>query len=213
MQQEADDSGSSLVNIIGVGPVVAARLLGRTGRPSRFRTSGAFAVHIGAAPIEIASTNQSRHRLSRQGDCKLNNRLHTIALTRVRMPGAVDAAITTARSAKARHTKKPYGASNTISQTMFGVSLSLMKGNEPGRRAPEDTRGRLCNPARPAQPRQPTLRTSHFRNPPQPSLRPKPFRSLTNTEEPPVWLPSCGLAIPFPVDVGDLWGRAPAAGR
>jgi transposase len=87
MQQEVDDSGSSLPNIIGVGPVVAARLLGRTGRASRFRTSGAFAVHVGAAPIEIASANKSRHRLSRQGDRKLNNALHTIALTQVRMPG------------------------------------------------------------------------------------------------------------------------------
>jgi hypothetical protein len=40
------------------------------------------------------------------------------------------------------------------------------------RRAREDTRGRLCDPARLAQPRQPALRTSHFPDPPTISLRP-----------------------------------------
>ncbi|MEV6341498.1 transposase [Nocardia vinacea] len=87
MQDTVADSGSSLLEVIGVGPVVAARLLGRTGRASRFRTAGAFAVHTGTAPIEIASADKSRHRLSRHGDRQLNNALHTIALTQVRMPG------------------------------------------------------------------------------------------------------------------------------
>ncbi|WP_283779305.1 IS110 family transposase [Nocardia sputi] len=87
MQDTVTDSGSSLIGVVGVGPVVAARLLGRTGRASRFRTAGAFAVHTGTAPIEIASAGKSRHRLSRHGDRQLNNALHTIALTQVRMPG------------------------------------------------------------------------------------------------------------------------------
>jgi transposase len=87
MQDTVTDSGSSLLDVVGVGPVVAARLLGRTGRASRFRTAGAFAVHTGTAPIEIASAGKSRHRLSRHGDRQLNNALHTIALTQVRMPG------------------------------------------------------------------------------------------------------------------------------
>src|SRR5947209_7433006 len=39
------------------------------------------------------------------------------------------------------------------------------------RRAREDTRGRLQTPARLAQPRPPALRTSHFPDPPAPSLR------------------------------------------
>lgn len=87
MQEAVTDSGSSLPGIVGVGPVVAARVLGRTGRASRFPTAAAFAVHVGAAPIEIASADKTRHRLSRQGDRKLNNALHTIALTQVRMAG------------------------------------------------------------------------------------------------------------------------------
>jgi hypothetical protein len=41
-----------------------------------------------------------------------------------------------------------------------------------GRRAREDTRGRLQSPARPAQPLPPDLRTSHFPGPSTPTLQP-----------------------------------------
>lgn len=87
MQTSVAESETSLTAIIGVGPVVATRLLGRTARASRFPTAAAFAAYTGVAPIEIASGDKARHRLSRQGDRKLNNALHTIALTQVRMPG------------------------------------------------------------------------------------------------------------------------------
>jgi transposase len=82
------ESGTSLTDIDGVGPVVAGRLLGRTARASRFPTAAAFASYCGTAPIEISSADKVRHRLSRQGDRQLNNALHTIALTQVRMPNS-----------------------------------------------------------------------------------------------------------------------------
>jgi transposase len=88
MHNAVAESGSTLTGIAGVGPVVAARLLGRTGPASRFPTPAAFAVYCGVAPIEIASADKARHRLSRHGDRKLNNALHTIALTQVRMHGS-----------------------------------------------------------------------------------------------------------------------------
>jgi transposase len=81
-------TGSTLPEVDGVGPVVAARLLGRTGRASRFPTAAAFASYCGTAPLEVSSGDRARHRLSRQGDRQLNNALHTIALTQVRMPGS-----------------------------------------------------------------------------------------------------------------------------
>lgn len=52
MHEAVADSGSSLTDVIGIGPVVAARLLGRTGRASRFPTAAAFAVYAGVAPID-----------------------------------------------------------------------------------------------------------------------------------------------------------------
>jgi transposase len=63
------------------------RLISRTGR-SRFPTASAFANYAGAAPVEIASAEKSRHRLSRHGDRQLNSALHTIAITQIRMSGS-----------------------------------------------------------------------------------------------------------------------------
>ena len=78
-------TGSTLTETVGVGPIMAGRLISRTGRASRFPTSSAFANYAGAAPIEIASAEKSRHRLSRHGDRQLNSALHTIAITQIRM--------------------------------------------------------------------------------------------------------------------------------
>ncbi|MFE3903382.1 transposase [Streptomyces sp. NPDC059153] len=65
---------------------MAARMIGRTGRAHRFSTSAAFANYAGAAPVEIASADKARHRLSRSGDRQLNSVLHTIAIVQIRMP-------------------------------------------------------------------------------------------------------------------------------
>ena len=81
------DADSRLLQVDGVGPVVAGRLLGRTRRASRFPTAAAFASYAGVAPIEVASGDRARHRLPRGGDRQLNLALHIAALTQVRMRG------------------------------------------------------------------------------------------------------------------------------
>ena len=68
-----------------MGPVVAAKLLGRSRHASRFATAASFASYCGVAPIEVASADRARHRLPRGGDRQLNLALHIIALTQVRM--------------------------------------------------------------------------------------------------------------------------------
>jgi transposase len=83
------ESRSSLVEIDGIGPVLAGRFLGRMGRASRFPTAAAFANYAGVAPVEVASADRSRHRLPRGGDQQLNLALHIVALTQVRMPASV----------------------------------------------------------------------------------------------------------------------------
>lgn len=85
MTEALRTSGTRLLEVQGVGPVLAVRLLGRTGRPSRFASSAAFASYAGVAPIEVASGQRSRHRLSRSGDRQLNSALHLVAVTQVRM--------------------------------------------------------------------------------------------------------------------------------
>ncbi|TCJ34944.1 IS110 family transposase [Parafrankia sp. BMG5.11] len=79
-----DESGSTLTKTVGVGPIIAGRLIGRTGRPSRFPNSAAYANYVGAAPVEVASAGKARHRLSRAGDRQLNSALHTVAVTQIR---------------------------------------------------------------------------------------------------------------------------------
>jgi transposase len=86
--QVVAETGSRLTDVDGVGPVIAARLLGRTRRASRFPTAAAFATYAGVAPVEVASADRSRHRLPRGGDRQLNLALHIVALTQIRMRGS-----------------------------------------------------------------------------------------------------------------------------
>lgn len=86
--QVLDEHGTSLREVDGVGPVLAARLLGRTGRASRFPTAAAYATYNGTAPVEIASADHQRHRLSRYGDRQLNSAIYTVAMVQVRMTGS-----------------------------------------------------------------------------------------------------------------------------
>lgn len=116
------ESGTSLTGIDGVGPVVAARLLGRTGRASRFPTAAAFASYCGTAPIEISSADKVRHRLSRQGDRQLNNALHTIALTQVRMPDTRGRAYYDHKIAQGKPTRRRCAACDDDSPTTSGAA-------------------------------------------------------------------------------------------
>jgi transposase len=85
MTKALAEHGSRLPEVDGIGPVVATRLLGRTGRAGRFPSSSAFASYAGVAPVEVASADRARHRLPRGGDRQLNLALHIAALTQVRM--------------------------------------------------------------------------------------------------------------------------------
>jgi transposase len=80
---------SRLLEVDGIGPVLGVRLIGRTGRASRFRSSDAFASYAGVAPIEVSSGERITHRLSRSGDRQLNSALHLVAVTQVRMRESV----------------------------------------------------------------------------------------------------------------------------
>jgi transposase len=64
-------------------------LIGRSGPPSRFPSSAAFAAYSGVAPVEVASGEHARHRLSRSGDRQLNSALHIVAVTQIRTAGSL----------------------------------------------------------------------------------------------------------------------------
>lgn len=77
----------ALRQIPGCAAVTSARIIAEVGDVSRFRSSDAFAMYAGTAPIEVSSGKSSRHRLARGGNRKLNATIHVIALTQTRLQG------------------------------------------------------------------------------------------------------------------------------
>jgi transposase len=77
-------TGSSLLDLNGIGPSGAARLLGDIGDVSRFPTRGHFASWNGTAPLDASSGDQIRHRLSRAGNRRINRVLHIMAIVQLR---------------------------------------------------------------------------------------------------------------------------------
>jgi transposase len=77
--------GSRLMDIHGVGPVVAARVLADVGDVARFADRNRFASWTGTAPLDASSGEQNRHRLSRAGNRRMNHMIHIAAVTQLRL--------------------------------------------------------------------------------------------------------------------------------
>jgi hypothetical protein len=76
---------SHLMDLPGVGPVVAARILADVGDVARFADRNRFASWTGTAPIDASSGEHTRHRLSRAGNRRMNRMLHIAATTQIRL--------------------------------------------------------------------------------------------------------------------------------
>lgn len=77
--------GSRLMDIHGVGAVVAARILADVGDVARFADRNRFASWTGTAPLDASSGEQNRHRLSRAGNRRINHMIHIAAVTQLRL--------------------------------------------------------------------------------------------------------------------------------
>lgn len=77
--------GSHLMDLTGVGPVVAARILADVGDVARFANRNRFASWTGTAPLDASSGEQIRHRLSRAGNRKANHVIHIAAVNQIRL--------------------------------------------------------------------------------------------------------------------------------
>ena len=77
-------SGTSVTVLFGVGPVIAATVIGDVRDVSRFASRDRFAAYDGTAPIEVSSGNRKVHRLSRRGNRRLNHAIHMAAITQIR---------------------------------------------------------------------------------------------------------------------------------
>jgi transposase len=94
-----------LLELTGVGAVVAASVLIAWSHPGRVRSEAAMASLAGTCPIPASSGNTTRHRLNRGGDRRLNRSLTTITIVRMRIDPATRAYVAR-RRAEGRTTKE-----------------------------------------------------------------------------------------------------------
>jgi transposase len=85
IEAEIEASGTTLTQIFGVGPVLAARIIGTVGDVGRFPSKAHyFASYSGTASVEASSGEVVRHRLSMAGNRHLNYALHMVAICQAR---------------------------------------------------------------------------------------------------------------------------------
>jgi transposase len=84
IEAEVEASGTTLTQIFGIGPILAARIIGTVGDVGRFPTKAHFASYCGTAPLETSSGQAVRHRLSLAGNRHLNYALHMVAVCQAR---------------------------------------------------------------------------------------------------------------------------------
>jgi transposase len=77
-------TGSHLMDIHGIGPASAARILADVGDIARFPDRGHFASWTGTAPIDASSGQHLRHRLPRAGNRRLNHVLYMAGIVQLR---------------------------------------------------------------------------------------------------------------------------------
>ena len=76
-------SGTSLTEIFGVGPVIAATVIGDVVTVARFPSRDHFAAYNGTAPVEVSSGEKKIYRLSLRGNRRLNHAIHMAAITQI----------------------------------------------------------------------------------------------------------------------------------
>jgi transposase len=77
-------SGISLTEVFGVGPVIAATVIGDVITVARFPSRDHFAAYNGTAPVEVSSGQRKIYRLSLRGNRRLNHAVHMAAITQIR---------------------------------------------------------------------------------------------------------------------------------
>ena len=77
-------SGTSLTEVSGVGPVIAATVIGDVITVARFPSRDHFAACNGTAPAGVSSGQRKIYRLSLRGNRRLNHAVHMAAITQIR---------------------------------------------------------------------------------------------------------------------------------
>ncbi len=103
LADKLDEADTTLTQIPGVGPFIAAKILGEVGEISRIRSKASFAMLSGTAPLIASSGQTHRHRLNRRGNRQLNWALHFVALVQSRSTPEAKAYLARQREAGKSH--------------------------------------------------------------------------------------------------------------
>jgi transposase len=79
-------SATSVTDMFGIGPILAAMLIGYTGDITRFANRDRYAAYNGTAPVEFSSGGRVVHRVSERGNRQLNHAIHMAAICQLRQP-------------------------------------------------------------------------------------------------------------------------------
>lgn len=166
------ESKTSLTEIHGVGPVVAATVLGFVGDVGRFASRDHFAAYNGTAPIEVSSGNRQIHRLSRRGNRQLNHAVHMAAVTQIRNPGTTGYEYYQRKLEEGMGRKAALRAlKRKISDALYVHLVADASRHEPRKDPGGQTGNDSVSSAAGSHPATPTLRTSHSRATTNPTTR------------------------------------------
>lgn len=173
LEQAVGASGTTVTEIFGVGPVVAAMVIGHTRNVGRFASRDHFAAYAGTAPIEFESGGRSIHRLSLRGNRQLNHAIHIAAVTQIRHRHSPGRAFYDRKIAAGKTNKEALRAlkrriTDAIYRQLRADAARTKTG--PGGQAGTTHQSSVAG----FEPRTPTLRKNHSRTRPNARTRPNP---------------------------------------
>jgi transposase len=167
-------SKTTVTEIFGAGPVIAAMVKGDVGDVRRFATRDRFASYNGTAPIEVSSGPKKIYRLSRRGNRRLNHALHMIAVTQLRFPRTEGRAYFERKLAEGKTGKEALRSlKRRISDALYARLLEdALRDDAVREGGPGGHTGSVsASSAAGSHPATPTLRKSHSRTTTKPTTR------------------------------------------
>ena len=131
-------TGTGLLDLHGIGPSGAARLLVEVGDITRFPDRNHFASWTGTAPVDASSGDHVRHRLSRGGNRQINKTLHIMATVQLRNQTEGRAYYDRKKSSGKSPMEAMRCLKRRLSDTVYRTMLADL--------APHDTAGQVTGP-------------------------------------------------------------------
>jgi transposase len=158
------DCPTSITDIYGVGPIVAACVLGYVRDIRRFPSRDRFASYNGTAPIEVSSGDRKTYRLSRRGNRQLNHAIHVAAVSQISHDSEGRAYYQRKRAEGMTGKCALRALKRKISDTLYQRMLDDVRprggsGKDPGGQSGNDASSSVAG----SHPETPALRTSHSR--------------------------------------------------